>query len=470
MRELFDWVYRILRSKMLGAVVIIAMAVLALLGTLIAQAPASADEQAYAAFLESVRPRYGGWTPILDALGLYQLWSSPIFLGVTVLLALSIIACTVHRIPQLWRRATEPRVHVTEKFFDRAQYRAELVLPMSVDDAAAHAGSVLKKQHYRRLPDEKLDGSVGWYADRFRWGPFGTAIAHGAMVIILMAFGVSAFTGFEEYLDIAIGDSAEVGHGTGLTVTAESFKDEYDELGRPTDYVSYLVVERDGQVVAEQDTRVNEPIKAEGTTIHQASFGIAAAITVAIVDGEQLFQGPVPLKWQSNDGLYAIGKIEPPGTGLEVLVVTPASGATEAAIAAGSAVFEVYNVESGERLDVVGAEQGEVVESGNLVLTFERELRYTGLIARQDPGAMWMWVGSTLLVLGMYMTFTLRHRRLWVRISPVSDGARLRIASAEKLDTTFERHFRTLIAQIDETAPETFQGNTPSHGKELIDA
>lgn len=76
MRELFDWVYRILRSKMLGAVVIIAMAVLALLGTLIAQAPASADEQAYAAFLESVRPRYGGWTPILDALGLYQLWSS----------------------------------------------------------------------------------------------------------------------------------------------------------------------------------------------------------------------------------------------------------------------------------------------------------------------------------------------------------------------------------------------------------
>ena len=29
----------------------------------------------------------------------------------------------------------------------------------------------------------------------------------------------------------------------------------------------------------------------------------------------------------------------------------------------------------------------------------------------------------------------------------------LRIASAEKLDTTFERHFRALVEQIDATAP-----------------
>ena len=40
MRELAAWVYRILRSKALGALVIIAMAVLTLLGTLITQEPA----------------------------------------------------------------------------------------------------------------------------------------------------------------------------------------------------------------------------------------------------------------------------------------------------------------------------------------------------------------------------------------------------------------------------------------------
>ena len=122
MRELAAWVYRILRSKALGALVIIAMAVLTLLGTLITQEPAGSagDPTAHAQFLESMQARYGGWTLVLDVRGIFNLWASPLFLGVTVLLALSIIACTAHRVPQLWRRATQPRIHVTGKFFDRA--------------------------------------------------------------------------------------------------------------------------------------------------------------------------------------------------------------------------------------------------------------------------------------------------------------------------------------------------------------
>ena len=108
MRELFSWIYRVLRSKLLGVLVILAMAVLSLLGTLIVQAPSGLDTLARADWLESVRPRYGGWTSVLEFLGLFGLWTSPLFLAVTALLAMSIIACTVHRLPQLWERATRP--------------------------------------------------------------------------------------------------------------------------------------------------------------------------------------------------------------------------------------------------------------------------------------------------------------------------------------------------------------------------
>ena len=76
-------------------------------------------------------------------------------------------------------------------------------------------------------------------------------------------------------------------------------------------------------------------------------------------------------------------------------------------------------------------------------------------------------VNRPCFLLGMSMTFMLRHRRLWVRITPVDGGSRLQLASAEKLDTTFERHFRGLVERIDATAPE----NSPSTDeKELIDA
>ena len=477
MRELFDYVYRLLRSKLLGVLVILAMAVLALFGTLISQAPSGAltDPEAYAQWLETVRPRYGGWTPVLDFLGFFHLWTSPLFLGTTILLALSIIACTVHRIPALWERATRPRTHVSPRFFEHAQYRAEMVLPLGVADTTAHVGKVLRGQSYRLLPDGQTGApDAALYADRFRWGPFGTAIAHAAMVVVLAAFGVSAFTGFEANLDIAVGQTVLVGHGTDLSVTAASFSDTYDDEGRPLDYVSHLVVRRGDTVVGEQDVRVNSPLVVDGVAFHQASFGIAAAVTVTDAAGTPLFSGAVPLKWTSNDGRYAIGKVTPEGSGIEVLVVTPASGASDASIPAGSAVFELYDVATDAKLDVLPVEQGEKATSNGLVLTFERELRYTGIIARQDPGAMWMWVGSALLVIGMCMTFMLRHRRLWVRVTPEGDGgARLQIASAERLDTTFERHFRNLVARIDATAPDnTAPDNTAPDEtkKELTDA
>ena len=111
MAELFSWVYRLLYSKLLGVLVILAMAVLALFGTLIMQMPSGTahDAALRAEWVENVRPRYGGWTTVLDFLGFFTLWTSPLFLGITVLLAASIVACTTHRLPQLIRRAQRPR-------------------------------------------------------------------------------------------------------------------------------------------------------------------------------------------------------------------------------------------------------------------------------------------------------------------------------------------------------------------------
>ena len=98
---------------------------------------------------------------------------------------------------------------------------------------------------------------------------------------------------------------------------------------------------------------------------------------------------------------------------------------------------------------------GGVVTTDPYSVTFLREQLYTGIMIRQDPGAPWMWLGSVLLVVGMVMTFGLRHRRIWVRVDATDDGSMLRVASAEKDDTTFERQFRVLIAAIDDRIPHT---------------
>ncbi len=94
-----------------GLVLILALAVLGLIGTLLVQAPAGlqSDPQAYADWLESLRPKYGGWTGILDTLGLFSIFSSVWFRGIMVLLMTSVLACSVNRAPHLWKLTVHPR-------------------------------------------------------------------------------------------------------------------------------------------------------------------------------------------------------------------------------------------------------------------------------------------------------------------------------------------------------------------------
>lgn len=102
-RDVFKRVYRLLHSKLLGVILFLAMAVLGLIGTLVMQAPMSKyqNRAAYQQWLPQAEQKYGALTGIFDFLGFFSLWSSPLFLAVTVLLALSIIACTTHRLPLL---------------------------------------------------------------------------------------------------------------------------------------------------------------------------------------------------------------------------------------------------------------------------------------------------------------------------------------------------------------------------------
>ena len=448
-KDVFRKVYRFFHNKFVGLALILAMAILSLLGTLIAQAPAGVldDPTSAQQWLDSIRPRFGGWTNVLHFLGFFNLYKSIPFLTVVALLAVSIVACTTHRVPLLWKRATKPQLHVTDGFFKHARYRADRTLPVAPERVEAVARRALKGSRFRVLDDERGPG-INLYADRFRWGPFGTAVAHASFVIILMGFVVSAFWGLDTHLNIPVGTKAAVGHDTGYEVEAVSFHDAYNEDGRPIDYVSHLVLHEDGQPVAEQaEVRVNEPLRHRGVKFHQASYGIATMVRVT-EGGTELFAGGVPLQWTSRDGTNSLGRFEIPERDLEVIVVTPASGRSGSTIPAGEAVFEVYPTGSNQPLAVLPVAQGSSADAGGFAFTFEREQQFTGITVRSDPGTNWVWVGSALMVLGMFVTFVLRHRRVWVRITPDGAGSRVRIGSSEKVDTLYEREFSRIVAEI----------------------
>ena len=56
-----------------------------------------------------------------------------------------------------------------------------------------------------------------------------------------------------------------------------------------------------------------------------------------------------------------------------------------------------------------------------------------------------MLIGSVLLVIGMTVTFTCRHRRIWVQVQ----DKQLMFASADKEDTGFRNSFNELLSQAE---------------------
>lgn len=442
----FHRIYRLLYSKVLGVVVLLAMAVAVLIGTIVMQMPAGLAEDAAARgrWLETVRPRYGGWTDIFDSIGFFTLWTSPVFVLIVVWLSASIIACTTHRLPNLTQQTLHPRVNVSVRFFERAQYRAEIPVESSPEAALGAVRTHLGDRRFRVVDGD--DGS-SLYSDKFRWGPWGTVAAHASFVIIIAAFVVSATFSLDESMDIAIGDRMPLGHGTSLEIEAASFSDTYDEVGRPLDYVSDLIAYQDGQEVARQEVRVNDPMEVDGVRFHQASFGIAASMLVADEAGT-VFQGAVPLKFQDDERRFSIGKLVMAERNLELIVVTPASGRVDPAIPAGSAMLELYDIVTDEQLGVTLVDQGEAVSIAGTTLTFERERQYTGILVRKDPGAPLMWIGSILLIGGMTVTFGFRPRRLWARVDQTDGGTVVRLAMAEKPNILFENQFRDMAEQI----------------------
>ncbi|MDO5049835.1 MAG: cytochrome c biogenesis protein ResB [Actinomycetaceae bacterium] len=448
-------VYALFYNKKFGLFLILATGILSLLGILLPQAPSGTRDnpEAWSAFLEKVSTAYGGWTKPLAALGMFNMFTSTLFLIVMALLSLSILGCTVHRIPLLYRNAYRPRTHAKATFFTRARFNATVTTAASPADARDAVTEVAKKRHMRVIPDPEQPGEY-LYVDKFHWAPFGTVISHLAFILIIIGFLISSFAGFRnEAFNLTVGVPEEVGFDTGLVAEATSFQDSYYEDGQPKDYVSHVVLYKEGQQVAEQDVRVNTPLSYEGVVFHQASFGISAVLTMEDQDGTTLIDKGVPLNYQTRDGFYTYGVVELPEDELEVFVISAASGVTGTDIAPGQIKIEIYPSGSSDPIDRQIIDAGQPTNVGGYTFTFAREAQYAGLIVKSDPGVNLVWIASTLLIIGSIMTMGLRHMRFWVRIYEDEGETHVAVASHDKRDLGLTRKFNdftdAIAAQLD---------------------
>jgi len=400
----------------------------------------------------------------LDRLKFFDVYSSPWFAAIYLLLFISLIGCvlprTIHHI-----KAIGAQPPLTPKFLDRMEEYSEL--DTDATTVLDRAEKYLKASHYRiRRDADSISAEKGYSRET------GNLLFHLSLILILLAVGVGGLFGTKgeaivnvgdrfinaptSYDNISYGKFQGEGSLVPFALTIKDFKATYDvQTSAPLDYV--LTVGASNPIGSKEVTRiikVNSPLTYGSTKIYLQANGYSPVVTVRDKTGKISFQGPVIFLPQDAN-LTSTGAIKLPDSNPQIgfigsFVPSYDRNATRGAFSAFPQVIDprllvsvwqgnlsldsgipqsVYRLNTAN-MKQIGLKQLALHQSfsyGEGSITFDGYKSWVNLQIVDDPGKMYALVGAILAILGLLLSLFTRQRRIWVKT-----GKRAEIAGLAK--------------------------------------
>ena len=80
-----------------------------------------------------------------------------------------------------------------------------------------------------------------------------------------------------------------------------------------------------------------------------------------------------------------------------------------------------------------------------------RPKQFTGLQISKDPGVNIVWIGSTMIVVGITLSSFIYHRRLWAKVIPNPDKTGVVVhvgGNTHKSQIDFQKEFRKMTDRL----------------------
>jgi cytochrome c biogenesis protein len=417
-------------------------------------------------------PRLG---PVFDRVGLFEVYTSPWFSAVYLLLFLSLIGCIIPRIGVYARamRAAPPR---TPKNLSRLPAYATTETPVA-DGVLPRAADLLRQRHYRVV--ERDDGVA---AERGYLREAGNLVFHVSLLFLLLGVALGVLFGFRgssvvivgqgfannltQYDDFSSGvrfdDDSLVPFG--LTVDRFDAKFETGPVQRGAARLfraEVQVVDRPGAAPRAEVLEVNRPLSVDGTTVHLIGHGYAPVVTVKDGEGNIAFSGPVPFLPQDGNftsaGAIKVPDARPERLGFQAFFLPsaivdeqgPRSVFPDAFnpqlftnVWTGPPKVETGRPENVYSLDTTGMSQlreangdtvrlalevgqGVTLPDGKGTIQLDGWTRWVKLQVSDTPGVVISLVSLAFAVAGLCLSLFVRPRRVWVRVRDAEDGRNL---------------------------------------------
>lgn len=324
------WAWRQLTSMRTALMLLLLLAIAAVPGSLFPQR--SADPNGVLQW-ESDNPTL---YPIADSFALFDVYLSPWFSAIYLLLFTSLVGCVIPRARHHWKalRSRPPR---TPARLSRLPEHSESLFPTAGSPSSQRLTAIdialgqLRRAGYRV---EQHDGP-GWSsvsAERGYLRETGNLLFHIALVGVLLSIaigGAFAHTGqrvvvegstfvntLSDYSSFTPGRFAD---GTGLapySLTLGDFQVSYELPGTPGagqafDFAANVTIREVGQQDQSASVRVNYPITVAGDLIYLLGNGYAPTLAVRNAAGEVIYRESQPFLPQDND-MTSLGIIKIP--------------------------------------------------------------------------------------------------------------------------------------------------------------
>jgi len=475
--EFLRWVWRQLTSMRTALILLFLLAIAAIPGSLIPQD--RVDPSAVFLF----KRRHPDITPVFERIGMFNVYSSPWFSAIYLLLFVSLLGCVIPRLRLYLRSARArppkaPRNLVRLAAYDRWESGA------SVEQEVERARALLRGQRRRvevyAVSDRAGDGGTVVSAEKGYLREAGNLVFHVAVLVVLVGFAVTGLFGYKgsvaviagqgfsntltQYDDFTPGARFNTDSLVPFSFRVKQFQVAYDQagagIGTPLHFDADLAVTpKPGAAPYDYDLQVNHPLQIGGVSVFLVGHGYAPVITVRDGDGNVAFSAPVIFLPQDGSftsfGVVKAPDAQPTQLGLEgYLFPTAALGPGETPFSAfpgprnpvlslvgyrgdlgldtglPQSVYALdksrlthFSAAAGRPLPLL-LRLGQTVQlpQGMGSVTFKGLQTWVKLQINDQPGKVIPLVGVLAAIGGLLCTLFIRPRRTWVRVR--DDGGR----------------------------------------------
>ncbi len=460
--------------------------------------------------------RHPDLAPVLDRLWAFDVYTSPWFSAIYLLLVVSLVGCILPRLAAHLRalRAAPPDA---PKRMDILPYHRRLEVPADRNRARA----ALEHHRFRAVEREHDDGTVTIAAEKGHLRESGNLLFHASIILILAGVAVGSLfswygnrilsegeqfaycNNLQQYDEYGLGAYVEETGLPRFCIRLDDFEAEFTD-GGPTAYDAEITYTHQGDT-GTYDLRVNHPLNIDGANVFLIGHGYTPVATYTDRHGntfethqpflamDDALNSEGAFKFPDAGFDHETGRVDPGAeTGFDAVLVPTFDDSTGMLLGArpelGNPVLaltayqgdlgmgdglpeSVYNVDEdqiasgdleklNDEVEVIGLGDTMELPDGS-TLTFDDVEQYAVLQVRHDPGGPIVLAGALVLLVALLPALIVRRRRYWIRWNP--DGTS-EVAGLNRND------YDGLAAECDELTADVAPAEPPRTRTDSEDA